>query len=58
MFRVDLGPLTEVRGAPKEQVRQRFRDKQKVPGSLSQGRVPLTKKARRLRSYKKKAGVD
>ena len=57
MLIVDLGPVTEVWGATKGHVRQRFREQRKVPGSLSQGRIPLTKKARRLRSFlKEKSG--
>ena len=59
MFRVDLGPVTEVQGATKGPVRQRFREQRKVPDSLSQGRVPLTGEARRLRSFLiEKAGVE
>ena len=30
-----------------------LREQRKVPGSLSDGRVPLTRKARRLRSFLK-----
>ena len=48
MLRVDLGPVTVVRETTKGQVRHRLREKRKVPGSLSEGCVPLAKKARRL----------
>ena len=53
MLRVDLGPVTEVRETTKGQVRHRLREQQKVPGSLLEGSVPLTKKVRRLRSFLK-----
>ena len=39
MLRFDLGPVTEVRGATKGQVGHRLRERRKVPGSLSEGRV-------------------
>ena len=53
MLKVDLGPVAEVRRAIKGHVLQRLREQRKVPGSLSDGRVPLTRKARRLRSFLK-----
>ena len=57
MLRVDLGPVTVVRETTKGQVRHRLREQRKVPGSLLEGSVPLTKKVRRLRSFlKEKSG--
>ena len=52
-----LGPVTEVREITNGQVMNRLREQRKVPGSLSEGSIPLTKKARRLRSFlKEKSG--
>ena len=44
MLRVDLGPITEVCETTKGQVKHRLQAQQKVPGSLLDGSVPLTKK--------------
>ena len=51
---VDLGPVTVVRETTKVQVRHLLREQRKVPGSLLEGSVPLTKKVRKLRSFLKK----
>ena len=57
MLRVDLGPVTVVYETTKEQVKHRLREQRKVPGSLLEGSIPLTKKVRRLRSFlKEKSG--
>ena len=57
MLGVDLGPVTVVRETTKGQVRHRLQEQGKVPGSLLEGSVPLTKKVRRLRSFlKEKSG--
>ena len=57
MLRVDLGPVRVVRETTKGQVRHRLREQRKVPGSLFEGTVPLTKKVRELRSFlKEKSG--
>ena len=48
MLRVDIGPTTEVRQTTKGQVRHCLWEQQKVPGSLSESSVPLTKKVQRL----------
>ena len=53
MIRVNLGPVTEVRGTTKGQVRHRLREQRKVPGSLLDGAVPLTKKVQKMRSFSK-----
>ena len=53
ILRVDLGPVAEVRETTKAQVRHRLREQRKVPGSLLEDSVPLTKKAPRLRSFLK-----
>ena len=57
MLRVDLGPVTVVRKTTKGQVRHRLREQRKLPDSLLEGRVPLTKKVRRLRSFLKEKSV-
>lgn len=44
MLTVDLGPVTEVRGAIKGQVRHCLWEHRKVTGSLFEDKVPLTKK--------------
>ena len=44
MLRVDLGPVTVVREMTKGQVIHRLREQRKVPSSLLEGSVPLTKK--------------
>ena len=46
MLRVDLGPVTEIRETTKGQDRHRLREQRKVPGSLLEGNVTLTKKVR------------
>ena len=48
MLRVDLGSVTVVHETTKGQVRHRLREQRKVPGSLLEGGVPLTKTVRRL----------
>ena len=48
MLRVDLGPVTEVRETTKGKVRHCLREQRKVPGSLLEGSVPLTKKVQDL----------
>ena len=53
MLRVDLGPVTDVRETTKRRVSHRLREQRKVPGSLLESSVPLTKKVRRLRSFLK-----
>ena len=59
MLRVDLGPVTVVHETTKGQVRHRLREQWKVPGSLLEDSVPLTKKCEECDlSWKKKAGVD
>ena len=51
MVRVDLGPVIEVRETTKGQVRNRLGEQQKVPGSLSEGSVPLTKRCEDCNLY-------
>ena len=53
MLRVDLGPLTEVHETTKGEVRHHLREQRKMPGSLWEGSVSLTKKVRKLRSFLK-----
>ena len=62
MLRVDLGqlvPATEVRETAKGRVRHCLREQRKVPSSLLEGSVSITRKVRRFVSFlkEKKRGL-